>query len=85
MVEGLGGQLTRASAREDSTAYIAVSTSAPPTDHPRASAVSSPSVTAKNAAKTGSIVMTIAARVAGMCACAHVCTHRARMLAKTTM
>lgn len=63
---------------------MAVSTNAPPTTIRQVSD-SPPSATAKNAAKTGSIVMTIAARVAGRCACAQVWAHSARMLAKTTM
>ncbi|OPZ50106.1 MAG: hypothetical protein BWY91_02906 [bacterium ADurb.BinA028] len=59
-----------------STVYIAVSTSAPPTSIRQVS-TSPPNATANPAANTGSRVMTIAARVADMCACPHVWAHSA--------
>ncbi len=55
-----------------STRYMAANTSAPPMSV-RTPSCSSLSATANAAANTGSIVMMIAARVAVMCACAHVC------------
>jgi hypothetical protein len=49
-----------------------VSTIAPPTNI-RPVTPSPPSSTAKNAAKTGSMLMMIAVRVGESCDCAHVC------------
>jgi hypothetical protein len=51
--------------------YIAASTKRAADHHPRGQALT-PNSTAKNAAHTGSIVMMMAARVGGSCACAQV-------------
>ena len=70
--------------RTSSTAYMAASTSAPPTSI-RQLRLSPPKATAKPAAKTGSRVMTMAARVALRWACAHVCDHKASTPANVAM
>ncbi len=85
VVECLGRQLARAPAGEHLDGEHGREHEPATKDHPRRQRLPAERQTAKNAANTGSIVMTIAARVAGMCACAQVCTQSARMLAKTTM